>query len=175
VILNIRGTNGSGKTTLARSLLDPLTTCDIVLDGIKCTTDGAERIALIGPYLNKKTGGCDCISGFDNQRRAITIAAILYPHVVFEGVIVAGTYGSWAAYDDARGQDITWAFLNTPIEECLRRIYARNGGKAFKEELVVSKMQGVNSARRKALAADRDVMDLHWLDDNTAQLKGMML
>lgn len=188
MILNIRGCNGSGKTTLARSLLDATTMREVTLSvaGVLLpkgkppviTVDAGGNVALIGPYVGRKTGGCDCLPDFATVRAAIDAAALLYPHVVFEGVTLATVYSSWAEYDDSRGRDITWAFLDTPLEVCLARIYQRNGGQPIKEKLVADKHRSIQTVRGKALADHRRVVDVPGLapvDVNANYIRGILL
>jgi len=160
MIINIRGTNGSGKTTLARQLIDESTACEVLLCGIVCTTDASARTVLIGPYIGRKTGGCDHLPTFEKMREVITAAALLYTNVVFEGVIISGVFKSWSDFDTVRGRDIVWAYLSTPVEDCVARVYARNGGKPFKEKNVTDKYEGTMVTRRKAMAAGHMVVDL---------------
>lgn len=171
MIINLRGCNGSGKTTLARSLLNPETVTEVVLGGVKCTTDAAAEVVLIGPYIGRKTGGCDCLPDFDTVRRTVSAAALLYQHVVFEGVVLSTVYSSWATFDDARGRDIVWAFLSTIPQVCLARIYVRNGGKPIKEELVLSKHRSILKVREKATADGRCVRELAGDRSDTARLQ----
>lgn len=160
MIINIRGTNGSGKTTLARSLLDESTIRQVDIGGYACTTDRAGRVLLVGPYDGLKTGGCDRLPNFATMREVIAAAALLYEHVVFESVLVSGVYKSWADFDDSLGRGVVWAYLHTPVEECIKRVYARNGGKAFREQNVIDKYDGTFVTRRKAMEDNRNVVDL---------------
>lgn len=158
MILNIRGCNGSGKSTLARGLLSDRA-AHWNVGGVTCTYD--PPLLLVGPYLGKNTPGCDCLKTFDDTRAAIRAALkIGVENIVFEGVVISTVYSSWAAFDDELGRRVTWAFLDTPLDVCLARIQARNGGKPINEQLVADKVKAIATVRRKVLADGRDVIDL---------------
>ena len=168
-IINIRGTNGSGKSTLALSMLDPVRH-EVELGGVTCLTD--LTTVLIGPYPPGKTGGCDRIGKFETMRTAIRVCALNYPFVVFEGITVATTFGSWAEF--CLELPFIWAYLDTPLEMCLARVRQRNGGADFKEEMVEDKFRSILSTRNKALAAGFRVVDLDHKDAH-AQLSAVAL
>lgn len=170
-IINIRGTNGSGKSTLALSMLDPgKERYEVELGGAMCLTD--LTTALIGPYPPGKTGGCDRISKFETMRTAIRVAALNYPFVVFEGITVSTTFGSWAEF--CLTDPFIWAYIDTPLDTCLARVRHRNGGAEFKEEMVVDKFRAIAATRTKALAAGYRVVDLDYRDAH-AQLSAVAL
>jgi len=169
MFVNIRGTNGSGKTTLARKFLEqavrvldlgplicPLSGKSVIIPG-HVTGDG---ICVIGSY-KMMSGGLDSIKSTDTQRDAIRLAVKTdgVKHVLAEGALASGLFSSW--YEFAAEFPTTWAYLETSPEECVKRIYTRNGGKAFQEKNVRHKHDAVRSTRRKAMQSQRvKVLDL---------------
>lgn len=171
-ILNLRGTNGSGKSTIAHRLLKhPHQEIVLVrkrLDskpvvGYRVDHPKGE-IIIVGPYRTQ-CGGCDAIPTQDLVCAAVRAAARQCPNVFFEGLLVSGIYARYQKLSEtcrAMGRDYVWGVLQTPLEESLRRVYARNGGKPIKEELVEMKLRGVESAARKARAAGEQVVGIPW-------------
>ena len=157
MILNIRGCNGSGKSTVAMGLLDGPPRLLLTPEGP--LTAGVE-VALIGPYPEGKTGGCDRLKTFDETRRLIRYARDRYRVVVFEGVIISTVFGSWATF--CCEVPFVWAFLTTPYEVCLGRIRQRNGGVEFKESLVRGKWETMGRVKAKAAQAEFQVIELNW-------------
>jgi predicted ABC-type ATPase len=185
--LNIRGSNGAGKTTLMRCLArspecrlvpvhQPLHRAED--KGVKpekvgkpkgkpiVATVTPEGIALLGDYTPAAVGttaGCDRISRQDDVKAALVAAAAIpgVELVIFEGIIVGTIYGPWQEWSKANGGMI-WAFLDTPLEVCLKRIQERNGGKPIKEDQVADKHRTIARVREKALADGETVRDIHW-------------
>jgi hypothetical protein len=97
--------------------------------------------AIIGTYLNP-CGGCDGLA----PRMVQEYLRLLWPynvHIVYEGAIVAGIISTFYELSKELRQEhyreISFCFLNTPVTECIRRIYVRNGGKPFNEANVAAK------------------------------------
>lgn len=128
-----------------------------------------EGIALLGDYTPAASGttaGCDRISRQDDIKAALLGAAAIpgVKLVIFEGVIVATIFGPWLEWERANGGMI-WAFLDTPLDVCLKRIQDRNGGQPIKEDLVAAKHKTIQGVRTKALNAypgGGRVVDIHW-------------
>jgi predicted ABC-type ATPase len=169
--INVRGCNGSGKTTLLRSLAtDPLcrVTNAIVPDHKPIpVTYCPDGLAIIGDYTpaaaGSTTAGLDRIK---TQAAAKAVAELVgrdpeVKAVLFEGVVVSTIYGPWQEWSKANGGMI-WAFLDTPLEVCLKRIQERNGGKPIKEDQVADKHRTIARVREKALAAGEAVVVLRW-------------
>ena len=154
IILNVRGPNGSGKSTLVRRLLGP-EPLSVAYHETKVTYSRDRRVAALGHYLTP-TGGCD---GISQQDTICKLVAALAPHhetVIFEGVIVSTLFGRYRDLDHyltALGHTYVWLFLDYDRAECLRRIYARNGGKPIKEYKIDEKINCVESCKRRALEA----------------------
>ncbi len=168
MIINLRGTNGSGKSTVARGLLEGLETREVELapyltpGGVPRVVAGlyapARDLIVVGPYRTA-CGGCDAIKTQDLVKESVRRAAALACHVFFEGVIISTLYSGYRALSDelrAAGHHYTWAYLDTPLEVCLARIQARNGGKPIKENLVSDKMRSIQATFDKAHAACYD-------------------
>ena len=132
MIINIRGTNGSGKSTVVRKLMEQAVCC-VPIYGIlgtrrpeayRLTVDRCPRsVVVLGPYL-ADTGGCDCLGSyarilalFDKYRTT--------SHVVCEGVWLSDTWGKLGKYFERHASEVVLVFLDTPLEECLRRLGAR--------------------------------------------------
>lgn len=163
MIISIRGTNGSGKTTVITDLMAMGTSKAIYgLLGIKrpeayeLLLDGvALPVYILGPY-NVPTGGCDQITHYDS------IIALIDKyrskgHVVFEGVIVGSVWGRVGAVLDKCGKLAVLMFLDTSLDECLRRVQHRRDGRGDVREYVhkntIGKYTAVAKIREKALAA----------------------
>lgn len=168
--INVRGCNGSGKTTLLRSMArDPLCrVINVIVPDHKPipVTYAPDGIAIIGDYTpaaGATTAGLDRIK---TQAAAKAVAELVgrdpdVKAVLFEGVVVSTIYGPWQEWSKANGGMI-WAFLDTPLEVCLKRIQERNGGKPIKEDQVADKHRTIARVREKALADGETVRDIHW-------------
>lgn len=171
--INVRGCNGSGKTTLLRCLARSpdcrVVSVDTAEPGIKPipVTITPEGYAIIGDYTRagdgQTTAGLDRIKTQAAAKRAAELAAGLegVKVVLFEGVVVSTIYGPWRDWAEANGGMI-WAFLDTPLEVCLRRIQERNGGKPIQEQQVADKHRTLARVRQKAMADKLSVYDIHW-------------
>lgn len=164
MIVSLRGPNGSGKTTVARSLLHVGGNGDLVtFNGVPSHVT-SEGVAIVGKYGEARSGGMDTVKYQVQGRDAVLAASRQYAKVLFEGVIVSTIYGPWLEVSrtirEERGEGIAWAFLDTPLEVCLERIYERNGGKPIKEDQVEHKWRMIRRMRHKALDAGEAVFDI---------------
>lgn len=165
MIINIRGTNGSGKTTIAEDLIKeygPAKLTSIQKSGkqILATFLPSAKLMLIGPYPGG-CRGCDRIKTQDEVCNAVEVAARYEHNVLFDGVLVSTLYSRYAALaTKLKNRIYVWAYLDTPEDICIKRIYARNGGKPFKEQLIRDKIRSIESTRRKAIAAGFDVFTI---------------
>lgn len=144
MILNIRGTNASGKTTIVKRLITELNGQPIMGEEfgkeriMGYELDGGVRV--VGRY-NVGCGGCDTfhtktidgvkVKGVDTIEKLVQEWAGTGHHVVFEGLIVTSVFTRWVGLSQRTG-GMVWAFLDTPLEECRRRVSERNGGKVLK-------------------------------------------
>lgn len=169
--INVRGCNGSGKTTLLRSLArDPLCrVINVIVPDHKPipVTYAPDGIAIIGDYTPAAAGATTAgLDRIKTQAAAKAVAELVgrdpdVKAVLFEGVVVSTIYGPWHEWSKANGGMI-WAFLDTPLEVCLKRIQERNGGKPIKEDQVADKHRTIARVREKALADGETVRDIHW-------------
>jgi hypothetical protein len=183
---------GAGKTTLVRRLIesDKAGQIDVLIG--RHHTPGHylpdTQTLVVGPYKpGKATGGMDNVNSTDEAKAAVLAGALgdfqyavrdfgryTTPprNVVFEGVLISTVYQTWADFSRNVklhmdiGEGITFAFLMTPADECVRRVKQRRAEKGrpeegFKEKLVTNKHRSIQSVRQKVrAAADLTSVDL---------------
>lgn len=131
MIINVRGTSGSGKTFTTRSFMQAYGPDSTVLD------DEGKVIAhvvyyhmvpvyFIGQYTNV-CGGCDTI---DTQDMACSLVRHFsqFGHVIFEGLIMSHSFARYKALHDELkefGIPMVFAYMDTPLEICLKRVENR--------------------------------------------------
>lgn len=186
VLVNIRGCNGSGKSTVAMSMMDD-PKMEIVLgryndQKIKYTIFPTYGWVALGTYLSK-TGGMDGISTKAEKQATLEYVWKEYPDfdVVMEGVIdstILSTYVDLfndyqSRIDDGEINPRRIIVLNflPPLEECIRRVLERNGGKPVKEEQIESKWNTVYRNARKF--KEEGIISIKY--DNSKIKKGQML
>lgn len=103
----------------------------------------------LGTYLNK-TGGMDTYSNNEATITALDYSLKMYPDydVVMEGVIastIKSTYANLFESLELIGHNVLIMSFLPPLDVCLKRIQARNGGKPIKEKLVEGKWRSVAS------------------------------
>lgn len=174
--LNIRGTNGSGKSTLARrffgehdatvTLVDKEFDRMRTKDGITLASESVRikvtgqvnpdtNTCVVGSY-STMAGGLDKVKYFTAQFAAID-AALALPDVdlvVAEGVLASTVFGSWAEHSKRlikEGHHVVWAFMSTPVDVCVQRVFARNGGKPVKVDQIRDKHVQIDRVRQRAL------------------------
>lgn len=170
-LINIRGCNGSGKSTIPLSMMD-----DVKKYTVEKTYKGKKRIVAtvfptyswvaLGSYHNK-CGGLDGYVDTDMIKKGLWYALKQYPeyHILMEGVIpstVYSTYETLFRQVQQKYPERTVVVVNLlpPLEECLKRIQNRNGGKPIKEDLVSSKWSTVaNNADRFSKAG---ILSVKW-------------
>lgn len=171
--INLRGCNGSGKTTLLRSLARH-PDCKVIYVKpdfhaeipVTITPDG---LAILGDYTPRTAGvttaGCDRIKTQAATKQALELIAKRIGYdvnvIIFEGIVVSTIYGPWSEWAEANGGMI-WAFLNTPLDVCLKRIQDRNGGKPVKEDQIEGKHRTILRVREKALNDLWLIADIEW-------------
>lgn len=172
--VNIRGINGSGKSETVRRLIGEYDEVNLIpartlRDGTVRWTVGCrsrarpERIA-VGSY-HTQAGGLDKIQTQEQTRAAVEAAGRVegVTVVLFEGIMTSTLYGTWADWTRTRtreGDKVTWAYIRPPLETCCARILARNGGKPFKMERILTKLRCVESTRVRARMSGIRVLDL---------------
>jgi hypothetical protein len=129
-IFDLRGTHGSGKSYIVHQLLK--------LFGNRMILDDKSQLighhcygldlAVIGPYT-KVCGGCDAVKTQDAVEEILrSFIALQYPNILLEGSLVGHTYERYANLaTELKGQGVEYKFLflNTPLEECVRRVLER--------------------------------------------------
>lgn len=130
MLINVRGTNGSGKTHISHSLLreygfeplvEPEYVCGkhFVKSNCHAMPDGT---FVVGRYQS----GMDGIFPQEIIEEMIRHWAPR-GHVIWENVLVAANIGRWAVLS-AETEPINhniWAFLDTPLELCIERVFKR--------------------------------------------------
>ena len=151
--INVRGTNGSGKTTIMRTLIaSDSDSTEIHVRGLRkaaFTYVPSYNILILGSYKNV-CGGCD---NFVKAQivRLLKIAWATKADILYEGVMLHTTV-PYHLYMRELSETIAYrlfgyAYLELPIEECLKRVYIRNGGKQINEKYVLVKRQQCLHAR----------------------------
>lgn len=175
-ILKIHGNSGSGKTTIVRNLFDQATTIlphgdakkpeayELVIPGIN------KPIFIIGSYENT-CGGVDTIPNAGELRRRVFKYAPL-GNVIYEGLLVSTYFGTVGQQMlDAFGDKHVWAFLDTPLEECITRIKARRlaagNTKPLNETNTRNRHKPIAALREKLIAKGALVLDLQHDRDPT--------
>jgi hypothetical protein len=130
-IFDVRGTHGSGKTTVAKAFVQGAERVEgrpLTYDG-KTTTLGYYNdelnLFILGKY-DTACGGCDGIKTQEEVKARINFWGTDH-NILLEGILVAHTYEPWTQF--AMGRDYQFIILNTPLEECIRRVDARRAAK----------------------------------------------
>ena len=160
VLVNIRGCNGAGKSTIPLSMMyDPDMCVETLLDS-QCQRIAAITVfpnygwVALGTYFNK-TGGLDTISCIEAVKTALHAAICLYPDydVLMEGILCSTTFSSYSAIfhdiESTYGMQVIVLSLMPPVEEAIKRVYDRNGGKPVKENLIRDKWGMVYRSHQK--------------------------
>jgi hypothetical protein len=153
MLISLRGTHGSGKTTAVKRLLKhPYEVLgdnpEKKPDGYKVSIPGLKKpVFIVGSYKTA-CGGCDGIQPY----------ALIWPrvekyakegHVVFEGALVSSSYGNIGRASEPYGDDMVFAFMDTPVETCIEWIKKRreksgkNYSKPFNPKNTISKAKNV--------------------------------
>ena len=158
--ISLRGANGSGKSSIAHHLVksDP--------DAVYIYVNGLKKIAftycpnynilLLGGYKTQ-CGGCDTLV-MKQIVPLLKLAWMTTANVIYEGAIVGDSKASY--YDRLKELNNTlfhrkwgFAYLHMTAEECIARVYKRNGGKPIKEDMVRQKHR--NSVRYRKWQEDQ--------------------
>lgn len=130
-IVNLRGTHGSGKSTVARAIIDTykgIPRASVLNKGkplyyeVECLR-WRKPLFIIGPY-ETQCGGCDAIQPY-SRIWPIVESCAQRGHVLFEGALISTTYGSIGQASEVFGNKFIFAFLDTPLKTCIKRIEAR--------------------------------------------------
>ena len=134
MIVNIRGTHGSGKSTVATLIMKKYGATPVY--GANKKRPEAYRVELpgnrpalyiVGPY-ETACGGCDAVQPYSLIWPQVTKFHEL-GNVLFEGALISTTYGSIGAAANELGEDFVFAFMDTPLEVCIKRVNKRRAAK----------------------------------------------
>lgn len=161
VLVNIRGCNGSGKSTIPLTMMqnDPDMFVETLYDSdgekiVSFTVFPSYEWVALGTYFNK-TGGLDTIRCIDHTKLALAAALSLYPDydILMEGILCSTTFSSYAQIfhevEQQYDRKVIIISLMPPVEEAIRRVYKRNGGKPVKDELIQAKWGMVARSHEK--------------------------
>jgi len=150
LLINIRGTNGSGKSTIPILLIQSDDESYVISKPYKqrmkkiLTICPNHKIVILGEYSNQ-TGGLDKFPNKAFTEKVLRYAINKFPEysIIMEGILAATTYSTYAelfknVQDEYGIQPVVYYFM-PPVETCIERIKKRNGGKEFKEDLVIAK------------------------------------
>ena len=149
LLVNVRGCNGAGKSTIPLSMIED----DPNTYEVTWFKNGKERpVATVIPKYNfialghyrTKCGGLDTFKSTDDVKDALEVFWGTNWNILMEGILSSTVYGTYADLFNTRqevGPERSIIILNLlpPLESCLERIQARNGGKPIKEDLVEGK------------------------------------
>lgn len=131
MIVKLHGTSGSGKTTIARGLMAMATTPITEIKNLRgkpeaymfSLPDVTLPMFILGPYINA-IGGLDCVEDFKDHIRLLHSAAA-HGNVFYEGLLGSEYYGEIGRQSERYGNEHIFAFLDTPVDECVARVKAR--------------------------------------------------
>ena len=170
-LINIRGCNGSGKSTIPMSMVD-----DPEMYVVKRPYKGRDRNVftvfptygwvVLGSYFNK-CGGLDGFVDTAMILKATWYALKKFPdyNIIMEGVIPSTVFSTYAnlfqeIQEKYPERKVIVVNLLPPVEECLKRIQKRNGGKAIKSDLVKNKWTTV--AKNADKFTEAGILSLKW-------------
>lgn len=171
MIINIRGTNGSGKSPVVREVMARAGSVRPIYGVLGTKSPESYRlrisrvvrdVVVLGPYVSD-TGGCDQLG---THERLISLFDKYHPraHIICEGVWLSDTWGRIGEYFDRCAPDVVLLFLDTPLDECLRRLDARRSAAGTTRALSATKTsrraQYVLNVRRRVEDAGR-IRTLH--------------
>ncbi len=176
MLVNVRGANGSGKSTAVRYLLDRYGNIDKIeqlgwrKNGLKVVGYRLPgNLIVAGRYEYYQMGGLDGFKYAKMWDELLPELAAEAEHLVFESVIISGNVGR--ARDLATQYPCIFAFMDTPLETCIERIYARNGGAKFKEEVVSTIHHRMEVIHRNFTAEGQNVVKLNCGEDLDSLLR----
>lgn len=180
MIFNLRGTNGTGKSTVAHHLIEKSGAEPI--DYWQNTRRPKPKayggiwngvpIVILGSY-ETVCGGMDTITDINDAADLIVKYGSdeNFPIMFYEGLFISHCMGTVAKrMDDADLKEhLIMGYLDTPLEECLRRVHKRRADRgittSFKEQNVIDDFQRVNWNRDKAT---REGWNTFWVNHKKA-------
>lgn len=160
MILNLRGTSGSGKSYVGHALLEEFPHEEIYEEGwlksgkpklIGYRLPG--NLVILGSY-RAAGGGLDCFFGNDRSK-ALSLIEKWIPrghHLYFEALVLSTMVPRFIEMLERTPvprDEFVFAFLDTPLDICIKRIYQRNGGKPIKEYAVRGHHRQVKNVERR--------------------------
>lgn len=181
LIINIRGNSGSGKTFLTREFmklgrLEPITDAATgKLSNYLMRSKKYGTWMILGKYENA-CGGVDTIK---TQQEIIdrveSFSGVDGCNIWLEGLILSTIYGSVGAYSEKFGNRWVFAYLQPPIEECIRRIKARRKKagqtKPLNETNTRNRVKTIQRNKEIVGQHGRRVIELDWKDPLPELLK----
>lgn len=151
LLVNIRGTNGAGKSTVPLLMMDdPYMMIEHVPGSkAKITIFPSFGWIALGTYFNK-TGGLDTMRTNADTQEALLHALTKFPEydILMEGIIASTVKSTYLDLFLRMEQEfgVTTVVISylPPLEVCLARVQARNGGKPVKEEQIAGKWRTVD-------------------------------
>jgi predicted ABC-type ATPase len=156
LFVNIRGCNGSGKSTIPIQMMNSDPDCHV----LGAQHEGKYISAFtrfpkynwfaVGPYSTKTNcGGMDALPNTAFIKSCIKYAWARPEHVIAEGILastVKSTYADLFHQCNNEIEERKVIVLNfiTPLDICLERVYARNGGKKVNVDQIQDKWNIVN-------------------------------
>lgn len=161
MLINLRGTNGSGKSTAVVDLMNTFSRDKFLLhDTVVYKVKATRPLYVLGKY-ETACGGCDTIK---TVQQVIDLATELAEQgdVLFEGILISTTYGAVGQWSERYGDDFAFAFMTTPVEECVRRVEARrkavNNPRPFDSTGLRAKFATIERLRQRLIAENRRVV-----------------
>jgi hypothetical protein len=161
MLINLRGTHGAGKSTVVRKLLDANAARPIFgalgprPEAYELTVAGEIKTFVIGPY-NTVCGGCDAVQPYELICPLIEKYAAA-GHVIFEGALISSCWGAVGLLMERWKREAIVVFLNTPADECVRRVMARRqqrgDGRVFNPANLIQKHATIARLKQKLDAA----------------------
>lgn len=128
MIISLRGTHGSGKSTVVKTILDRYPSERLGTEkkplGYQLSVPGLDRPLMIVGGYKTACGGCDGIQPYDLIWPRVQEYATI-GHVLFEGALVSSSYGNIGRASEVYGNDVVFAFMDTPLEVCIQWIKNR--------------------------------------------------
>lgn len=165
MIVNVRGCNGAGKSTIPLQMMerDPYV-FEVVwryqgVDRIVATVFPSFQFLAIGKYQTK-CGGLDSLKSTQEIKDAVDVLWDCSFHILMEGVLTSTVRSTYInlfndmLHQHSTSRQVIVFNILPPLEVCLNRIQARNGGKAIKSEQVRDKWDVVQRNHQYFLDAN---------------------
>lgn len=179
MILDVRGTHGSGKSTVATHFTRMAGAQAVIgacltesgrakkpkehVLGYRVPLPENKHLFVLGNYKNQ-CGGCDGIPTQEEITARVLHGMETHDHVLLEGILISHTFDRWNRF--AQGKDWRFLFLNTSLNECIRRVELRReragNEKPLNPSNVIKDWHRVRKLHGEFQRAGRNVV---WLDD----------